>query len=256
MIKAECHIGSRNLDFKMRDYIWRRRADGIHLINIAKTWEKIMLAARIIVTIENPADVVAVSARPYGQRAILKFAHHTGAQAVSTRYTPGTFTNQITKQFREPRLLIVTDPRTDAQPIREAAYVNIPVIALCVSDSPLTHVDVAIPCNNKGKFSIGLVYWLLAREVLYLRGTLNRSNPWSDKEIEPHVPVDLFLFRDPEELEKTEESGGAWEQPAAEGEAKSAAAGAAGAGALQGFAQEPGAVAAPTPAAAAPVGGQ
>lgn len=198
MLAAQVHIGTRNADSAMAEYIWRRRNDGIHILNIGKTWEKLMLAARIVVTVENPKDVIAISARPYGQRAVLKFAHYTGAQALHTRFTPGTFTNQITKQYREPRLLIVTDPRTDSQPVRESSYVNLPVIAFCDSDSPLKHVNVAIPANNKGKLSIGLLYWMLAREVLRLRGTIPRTSEWE-------VPVDLFLYRDIEELERAEE---------------------------------------------------
>ena len=90
--------------------------------------EKIVLAARIIAAIDNPADVCVISARPYGQRAVLKFAAHTGAVAIAGRFTPGNFTNYITRSFKEPRLIIVTDPRTDAQAIKEASYVNIPVI--------------------------------------------------------------------------------------------------------------------------------
>jgi small subunit ribosomal protein SAe len=88
---------------------------GIFIINVGKTWDKLQLAARVIVAIENPQDIIVQSARPYGQRAVLKFAQYTGCQAIAGRHTPGTFTNQLQNTFSEPRLLILTDPRTDHQ---------------------------------------------------------------------------------------------------------------------------------------------
>ncbi len=221
LLAAQTHIGTKNVEKAMLPYVYKRRADGIHLLNLGKTYEKIVLAARIIAAIDNPADICVISGRQYGQRAVLKFASNVGATAIAGRFTPGTFTNYIVRSFKEPRVLVVTDPRVDHQAIREASYVNIPVIAFCDADAPLRHVDVAIPGNNKGKHSVGLLWWLLCREVLRLKGRIPRDQPWS-------VMTDMFFYRDPQEIEQEQAEAAAAKAAAAEAGEAGAETGAAG----------------------------
>eukprot|EP01018_Ginkgo_biloba_P039956 Gb_40396 [translate_table: standard] len=180
MLAAKVHLGTKTCDYQMERYVFKRRS--IFVINLGKTWEKLQLAARAIVAVENPEDIIVQSASPYGQRAVLKFSSYTGAHAIAGRHTPGTFTNHIQTSFNEPRLL----------PIRESALSSIPIIAFCDTDSPMRYVDIAIPCNNKGRLAIGCLYWLLARMVLQMRGVVPYGHDWG-------VMVDLFFYRDADE---------------------------------------------------------
>jgi len=197
ILVATAHMGSANLDYQMEQYVFKRKNNGVCIFNVRRMWDKIVLAAKAIAAIENPADVCVISARQIGQRAVLKFARYTGATPIAGRFTPGSFTNQIQQAFKEPRLIIVTDPVADHQPITEASYVNVPVIGFVTSDNPLRYIDIAIPCNNRGSQSIGLMLWFLAREVLRLRGQLPRNEAWD-------VMPDLFFYRDVEEAAKEE----------------------------------------------------
>jgi len=213
LLACKTHIGDQNCNPKLNRYIWKKRAvDGVHIINLAKTWEKLMLAARIIVSVENPQDICVVSGPEHGRRAAMKFAKFTGTTVFSGRFTPGTFTNQIQKSFIEPRLLIVADPREDSQAVQESAYVNLPTIAFCNTNCPVRNVDIVIPANTNTTESLGLCFWLLAREVKYLRGEISRKQPWD-------VKIDLFFWTETKKQTKRGAAGGTgrtdYQEPAA-----------------------------------------
>lgn len=165
------HIGTRQKTGAMNPYIYRVRPDGLFVLDVQQADERIDLAARLIASFE-PEDTYVVSARQYGQRPVSKFGEVTGARISAGRFIPGTFTNPSYENYIEPKLLVVTDPVADEQPLAEAATIGMPVIGLCDTDNDTRNIDLVIPTNNRGRKSLALVYWLLARQVLRERGEL------------------------------------------------------------------------------------
>merc|ERR1711935_1045977 len=196
LLHSECHLGNTNYHSSMERFVNHVTPEGVPIFKVEETLNKIKLAARLIAGQSNLDDVIVVSSRDLGQRAVIKFATFTGCSATSNaRWTPGVLTNHNTKQFKEPRLMVVVDTYADRKAIIEASYMNIPVIALVNSDSSLQYVDVAIPCNNKSTRSISMIFWLLAREVRILNGQLRKDEDWE-------VMVDLFYYKTVEDQEK------------------------------------------------------
>ena len=168
LIVAGCHLGGKKITKQMKRYVYTVRSDGVAIFDVNKIYEKIQAAARIIASVD-PDSVISVSSKPAGQRAVYKFGHFTKTQTVTGRWSPGMLTNQTTKKFVEPRLLIVTDPRTDYNAILESSYVNIPVIAICNTDNNLKYVDCAIPCNNRSIRAVAMIWYLLTKAVLEVK---------------------------------------------------------------------------------------
>jgi len=193
LLIGTCHIGGKKVTKQMSKYVYTTKKNGVALFDVSKQYEKIQVAARMIAALPDPTSVIVVSGRVSGQRAAYKFGKFTGAQSVGGRWTPGMLTNQNTKKYVEPRLLILTDPRTDYNALLESSYMNIPIIALCNTDNNLEYVDCAIPVNNRSKKSLAMIYWLLTREVLRLKGQDNFTEL-----------VDLFMYRDVEQKKDEE----------------------------------------------------
>jgi small subunit ribosomal protein S2 len=185
-LAAGLHIGTQQKTKDMERYIYRVRADGLYVLDVRKTNDRILSAAKFLAKYDAD-DILVVSTRQYGQAPVKKFGKLTGAKTIPGRFIPGTLTNPNYAKFIEPKVLVVTDPRSDSQAIIEAKQIGIPVVALCDTENLLGNVDIVLPVNNKGRKAIALVYWLLARQMLRAKGALGE-----DEELEMQ-PADFEL---------------------------------------------------------------
>ncbi|ASI98184.1 30S ribosomal protein S2 [Thermococcus celer] len=186
-LAAGVHIGTQQKTQDMKKFIYRVRQDGLYVLDVRKTDERLRTAGKFLAKFD-PTSILAVSVRLYGQKPVKKFGEVTGARAIPGRFLPGTMTNPQVKNFIEPDVLIVTDPRADHQAMKEAIEIGIPIVALVDTENFLSYVDLAIPTNNKGRKALALIYWILAREILYNRKEIESREDFK-------VPVEEFEMR-------------------------------------------------------------
>ena len=171
------HIGTNQKSSDMQRFIDKDRADGsgLHLIDINQTDARIRTVANFL-SHYDPERILVVSARQYGQRPARKFAQSIGAKRIVGRFIPGTLTNPKPRTYTEPEVLVVTDPAADSQALSEAVSTGLPIVGIVDANNTLRNVDLALPANNKGRRSLALIYWLLAREMLTSRGATNYAD--------------------------------------------------------------------------------
>jgi len=173
-LAAGLHIGTQQKTSDMEKYIFRIRSDGLYVLDISKTNDRIIAAAKFLAKY-NPEDILVVATRQYGQAPVKKFGEVIGCNSIPGRFIPGTLTNPNYLKFIEPKVIIVTDPRSDSQAIIESKQIGVPVVALCDTENLLSTVDITIPVNNKGRKAIALLYWLLARQILREKGIIGED---------------------------------------------------------------------------------
>ncbi|MCY3410383.1 MAG: 30S ribosomal protein S2 [Candidatus Heimdallarchaeota archaeon] len=168
------HIGTTISTNNMRDYIFRVRKDGLNVLNIKKTDERIRQTGRLLASYD-PEDVLILGSRQYASVPSTKMARLCNFKVIPGRFVPGTLTNPSSKSFVEPKIIFINDPRADKQALQEAVKMNIPVISLCDSDNMTSYIDLVIPANNKGRRALARVYLLLSTQVLRERGELGED---------------------------------------------------------------------------------
>jgi len=168
-LAAGVHIGTQQKTKSMNRFIHRVRTDGLYVLDVSRTDSRIRTAASFLSNY-NPEQILVASSRQYGRFPAEKFAEAVGARARTGRFIPGTLTNPDYDGYIEPDVVVVTDPIGDAQAVKEAITVGIPVIAMCDSNNTTSNVDLVVPTNNKGRKALSVVYWLLANETLDRRG--------------------------------------------------------------------------------------
>jgi small subunit ribosomal protein S2 len=172
------HIGTRQKTADIKEFIYKVRNDGLYIIDVKKTNERIKAAAKFLAKYD-PSKILAVSVRQYGQKPVRKLGEATGIQVLDGRFQPGTLTNPNAKTFLEPEIILLTDPLADIQALHEAKNIGIPVLALCDTNNETKYIDYVIPTNNKGRRALALIYWLLARAILLEQGKIKSDEEFT-----------------------------------------------------------------------------
>ena len=179
-LKAGIHIGTKYQNKSIKSFIYKTKSSGLKILDIKKVNDRLEDAGKFLANYEAK-DILIVGRRETGFKAIKKMAELTGVRAITGRYLPGTITNPEFGAFIEPKLLLVTDPWHDKQVIKDAILCNIPILALVGSNNTTENVDLSIPCNNKSRKSLPLIFYILTREYLKNRELIKSNEEFTAK---------------------------------------------------------------------------
>jgi len=172
--KAGIHIGTKFKTKHMADFIYKIKPDGLVIMNVQRIDERLKIASEMMARY-NPEEIVVIGKRENSWRPMKLFSKLTGINVYPGRYAPGTLTNLAFKNFTEFKLMLVVDAWLEKNAVQDAQKVGIPIIGLCDTNNVTNELDLIIPCNNKGRKSLGLVFWILAREYMQRKGLLEKG---------------------------------------------------------------------------------
>lgn len=170
-LKSGLHIGTKFRTKYMEQFIYKIRPDGLSVLNVQAINQRLVMVAQFLAQFK-PEEVLVVGKRENCWRSAQMFSKMTGIRSCAGEYHPGILTNPNLEYFTEIKVLLAVDPWPDKDAIRDAVKVNANVIALCDTNNESNYIDVVLPCNNKGKKSLGLVFYILARGYLLARGMI------------------------------------------------------------------------------------
>lgn len=179
-LRSGIHIGTKFRTKYMEQFIYKTRPDGLSVLNLQKIDERIKIAATFL-TQYNPEDILVICRRENGWKAVELFSKLTGVKVFAGRYPPGVLTNPNLEDYTETKIVLIVDAIPDRNAVLDAVKVGIPVIALCDTNNQSNFIDFVMPCNNKGKKSIGLLFYILTKEFLKLKGKLKVDEDLKEK---------------------------------------------------------------------------
>ena len=174
-LKAGIHIGTKFRTKYMEKFIYKTRPYGLSVMNLQQIDERIKICANFLAQYA-PEDIIVVSRRENGWKSIKMLSKITGIRVFAGRYPPGVLTNTNLDKFIEAKIVLVTDSWPDKNVISDAMKIGIPVIALCDTNNQSNNIDLVVPCNNKGKKSLGLFFWIVTREYMKKRGMIKKDS--------------------------------------------------------------------------------
>jgi len=170
-LKSGIHIGTKFKTKYMENFIYKTRPDGLSVLNVQQIDVRIRTLIKFLSNYA-PGEIMVVARRENGWKPVQLFGELTGVKVYTGRYPPGILTNTQLKKFTETKIMIVTDPWPDRNAIVDAMKMGIPVVAFCDTNNQTNNIDFVVPCNNKGKKSLGLIFWLLTKGYMEERLSL------------------------------------------------------------------------------------